>query len=151
MTPSGDGVTVDATVAAKWYLRDETLRDDALYLLQDIFASGMPLLEPAHMPAEVGNAILRARRLHRLTDRQMDEAFVSFERLLVRLTITSPERFVHTGARLAMQLGTGYYDACYLAVARVHGVRLVTADERFFRQAGAEPDVVWLGNYRPGM
>ena len=149
MTPSRNGLAIDASAAVKWYLRDETLRGEALTLLRDIFVHRLSVVVPAHMPSEVSNAILRARRLHRLTDRQAEDALLSFERLLARLTVVPPERFVRAGARLAMQLGSGYYDACYLVVARLSGIPLITADERFFRQTGAQPDVRWLGNYQP--
>jgi predicted nucleic acid-binding protein len=49
---------------------------------------------------------------------------------------------------LALALGTAFYDACYLEVARLQNVPLITADEAFYRQAGRRAEVVWLGDYQ---
>jgi predicted nucleic acid-binding protein len=50
-------------------------------------------------------------------------------------------------ARLASLLGVSFFDASYLQAARIQGLRLVTADAAFYRQAMTQPDVLWLADY----
>lgn len=132
----------------KWYLRDEDLLEEADRLADDWRAERAVLIEPGHLPYEFVHAIVRAMRRQRFSQVQADQAIAEFVRLSRRFNFPAWQPVVQGGARLATALGVNFYDACYLQVARMEGVPLLTADEAFYRQAGAQPDVRWLGDYQ---
>ncbi|MGI8552343.1 MAG: type II toxin-antitoxin system VapC family toxin [Dehalococcoidia bacterium] len=105
------------------------------------------VLVPGHLPYEVGNAILRARSRGRLTTEVATRALASFSRLIPLFSLLEGVNIVEAGAHLAMSLGVNFYDACYLQVARLEGVRLLTADASFYRQTNRQADVLGLGDY----
>jgi len=145
---ASSGLVLDAAVVAKWYLRDEVLLDYADALQDDWRAGHWELSAPGHFLYEIAGAILRAARMERLTVPASTAALAEFAALLEAVVLTPPAGVVVGAAELARRLTVSFFDACYLQAARDLGVRLVTADEAFYRRAGAQPDVVWLGDYR---
>lgn len=137
----------DASVVAKWYLRDEQLTAEADAIRRDLDNGRWNVIAPGHLPYEVVHAILRAGYRGRLNSDGVERAITLFEGLLQDFDFVGPQLIAGDGARLASTLGVNFFDACYLQVARVRGARLLTADEAFFRQAGSAPDVFWLGDY----
>lgn len=144
---ANDAYVVDASVAAKWYLRDEDLLMQADALINDWTDQRVSLVYPGHFPFEVTNALLRAARTGRLTRDELAASLVDFAGFVARVESMSPADVVANGARLAAQFGVNFFDACYLATARLQSAVLVTADEAFFRQARSQADVTWLGDY----
>lgn len=144
---ANDGIVADASVVAKWYLRDEVLLAQADNLLHGWREGRWSLSAPGHSPYEITGSIMRAVRVGRLPAAAGEAAVIDFAELTEGFTFASP-RFIIVGASdLARSLNVNFFDACYLQVARLHGGRLITADEAFYRQAGAQPDVVWLGDF----
>jgi len=68
--------------------------------------------------------------------------------MLGTVVLTPPGSVVVGAAELARRLTVSFFDACYLQAARDLGVQFLTADQAFYRQVGAQPDVIWLGDYR---
>jgi len=143
-----DGLVVDASVVTKWYLRDEALLERADALQDDWREGRWELSAPGHFPYEIAGAILRAVRTGRLTLPASAAAMADFAGLLDAVAPIRPASVLISAAELARRLGVSFFDACYLQVARELGVRLLTADQAFYRQVGAQPDVIWLGDYR---
>lgn len=143
-----NGFVADASVAAKWYLRDEDLLEPADRLLIDWQEGRCALLAPGHLAHEVTHAILRARQRGRIGAALVGANIVAFAELSARFTVLPSALVVAGGAELAADLGANFFDACYRRVARTAGVQFVTADAAFYRQARAQPDVLWLGDYR---
>ena len=138
---------LDASVVAKWFLRDEELLTTADAVRTDWEAGRWSLSAPGHLPFEVGNAILRAKRQSRLAERTALEALAAFARLTEEISFQPPHLVVGGGTQLTDALGVSFFDACYLHVARLMGASLITADAAFYRQTASQADVIWLGDY----
>jgi predicted nucleic acid-binding protein len=87
---ASSGLVVDASVASKWYLRDEDLVSQADALLSDWRVGRWDLVAPGHYPFEVTGAILRAGRTGRLTESEVHTALAHFAELLQRLALFHP-------------------------------------------------------------
>jgi|SRR5690348_776511 predicted nucleic acid-binding protein len=142
-----DGLIPDASVVAKWYLRDEDLVAEADRLYADWHRGRWNLVVPGHFPFEVVHAIHHAQRRQRLSQQAADTAIADFANLLAAMTFVEPQFVVRHGSHLATNLGVNFFDACYLRVARITGFSYITADTAFYRQTQSQPGVLWLGNY----
>jgi predicted nucleic acid-binding protein len=148
---ASNGVVVDASVILKWYLRDEDLLSEADQLLLDWRIGRLVLVEPVHVGHEVGHSLLRAHRRGRISAPLVEQAVTDFTVVFEQFVFMPAASLAIESFRLARSLGVSFYDATYLQVARLQSVPLVTADEAFFRQAGAQPEVRWLGDYPRGV
>jgi len=120
-------VVVD-TSAVLAVLLDEPERDALIARTR-----GVALLAPGSVPWEVGNGLIAGFRRRRLTARQVRDAWVSFERIPLRLL----DVVVPKALGLAEQFGLYAYDAYILEAARGHRVPLLAMDKRL-RTVGAE-------------
>jgi len=141
-----NGLIADASVVAKWYLRDGDLIAEADRLYAD-WNAGRWHVVPGHFPFEVVHAIHHARQRQRLAPPAADTAIADFTDLLGATTFVEPRFIVQHGARLATDLGVNFFDVCYLRIARMTGYSSITADAAFYRQTQSQPGVRWLGNY----
>jgi len=87
---------------------------------------GAVLLAPGSVPWEVGNALIAGFRRKRLSARQVRDAWVSFERIPLRLLPIA----VAKALELAEQLGLYAYDAYILEAVRAHRAPLLSTDKR---------------------
>jgi predicted nucleic acid-binding protein len=94
---------------------------------------GAVLLAPGSVPWEVGNALIAGFRRKRLNARQVRDAWVSFERIPLRLLPIA----VAKALELAEQFRLYAYDAYILEAVRAHRVPLLATDKRL-RAAAAE-------------
>ena len=139
-----DHVVVDASVAVKWLVR-EPHSEEALELLTSWGESGLTLVAPHLLPAEVTNALHR-----RVVDGELTLSEASSQ---VELLLASGVQFqdapgIHARAlELANALEQGaVYDSHYLALAEELDCDLWTADRRFQRAVGTTSDRVrWIG------
>lgn len=90
------------------------------------------LLVPGSVPWEVGNGLIAGFRRGRLTARDVHEAWVSFERVPLRVSDVRIARAL----TLAQQYGLYAYDAYLLELARSQKAPLLTLDRRLFDAAG---------------
>ena len=135
---------VDASLALKWFV-DEEDSDEARALSRGWSASGVGIIAPYLMLAEIANALHR-----KVVDGQL--TLESAAEILENLDNSEIEFYnapsIHAGAaRIADRLGQGaVYDSVYLALAERLDCELWTADRRFYRAAGsAFPDRIrWL-------
>jgi len=124
-------VVVDASVAAKWFLRDpvhdEAHVPAAVRLLERIADGTDDCLQPPHWLAEVMAVIVR----------RMPEQAETVLGLLLELELPqTDDPAVHLRAvGLARELGHHVFDTLYHAVALEHDALLVTADRTYFRKA----------------
>jgi predicted nucleic acid-binding protein len=144
------GGVIDSSVAVKPVLLDEPLVDAAVAVLAAAAAgSGDRWAVPDLFDVECASVIRKAVRRSRLGVEQADRAL----RLLLKL----PERRVasawlaETALTVAMERSISVYDACYVALAGLLRVPLVTADERLVRALhGSGHDVVYLADVEVG-
>ncbi len=136
---------VDASLALKWFV-DEEDSDKARALSRDWLDSGVRIIAPYLMLAEVANALHRKVEDGHLALESATEILESVDNS--EIEFSNPPS-VHAGAtRLAGRLRQGaVYDSVYLALAERLDCELWTADRRFHRAArSAFPDLVrWIG------
>jgi predicted nucleic acid-binding protein len=137
---------VDASVALKWFLKDETQWIEAKALLDE--PEG--LIAPELIIAEVCNAAWRGVRANRMLQEQAEGIARSLPNLFTLLVPTSglAEQAVVMSGRLDHPV----YDCFYLALADARHVPLVTADARFLRRLEGTPwatTAIHIADYRP--
>lgn len=119
---------VDASVVVDWVAPDSDVAGPARRLLEQLAASGEPLLAPRLLLEEVANALLTGVRRRRWTGADADGGFALLYNLPVRLVDDEADL-----AR-AWELARRYdehpvYDMLYVAVAERTGQLLYTADD----------------------
>ena len=132
---------MDASVVVKHLLAEP---DSAL---ADRFLEQHPgtLAAPDLLQVEVANVLCHAKHLP--SGRAREEGLERFFALGIALEPPQPED-VQQALRLALSSGLTAYDATYVAMARKHGVRLVTADAKLVAKTRSD-DVVLLRDWRP--
>lgn len=139
MTP----LTVDASVAVKWFLAgtpDEADADKAISILLAARGNGAILLQPAHWRAEVA-AVLTRREPALALDSVADLC------RLPNVDIVDTDAMLLAAAQIAIELGEHVFDTLYHAAAIEHDATLITADERYFRRARKHGSIVLLRDY----
>lgn len=124
-------LVIDASVAVKWFLREDTPAQDtanALSILEGGLRGEYSLLQPAHWHAEIAAVLSRESPATVAADIR-DFLLFSF----VRIAHTSAVYERATG--LAISLRHHVFDTLYHAVALVESAILITADERYYRKA----------------
>lgn len=118
-------VCVDSSVAFKWFCSDdEPAVEDALALFAEHQAGRLTLVAPAHLPAEVLNALAMSRRT---TGEQLAVAAEG----LGAAEIVYPawdESLLADACRIAADHRMTVHDALFPALAVQLGCELVTAD-----------------------
>ncbi len=136
---------LDASVAAKWFLLDEDLVDEARAIRDGILDDRLHLTAPAVLWSEVAQTVVKAvrrGRLDRILARPIAHA-ISEVRPLVASVEFEPEETVVTAFRTDLNA----YDAQYLSLGASRGVSVLTADRRMLEQGRAHGyDVAWLGD-----
>lgn len=142
-------LVADASVVAKFYLKDEDHADTAQRLLDDFEVGAVDLVGPEFLTYEVASALLGAVRRRRLEAEVARRALNHFLTLGMQLVGADPQSMVQEAYGLADGMSCGLYDALYLNVAVILGLPLVTADERFYRGVSPRTSaLVWIGDYQ---
>jgi len=135
-------LVVDASVAVKWFVRDNNEEKDvssAVDILIDIGKNNIELIQPPHWMAEV-TAVL-ARLQPDLTDDAID--------LLDAMEIpTSAESKVYkVASHLATELNHHLFDTLYHALALHENAMLITADHRYFKKSVDYGSICMLADF----
>ncbi len=137
---------LDVSVAAKWYLRDEELLDEADEVLTRFGEGSLSLVAPAYFLDEAGNILRSAVRRGRVT---ADQARLDYASLLeLDLTIVDPTIERRAAAlELGLVHDIAYYDAVYLQLADELNLPFLTADRPLYdRIVEAVPATMYLGS-----
>ena len=135
---------VDASVALKWFLRDEPDADRALNALQD----GSLLTAPDIIISEVCNAAWKSARLGRITQAQVTEIATVIHRFFD--AIVESTSLIVRAVEIAERLDHPVYDCLYVALAEAENAYLITADSRLQAKVGRtqwKNRVVLLANH----
>ncbi len=135
---------LDASVIVAWFVADEPFGQRALEVRSEVMAAPGSVAVPAICWTEVAHAIVRALRRGRLPADTLEPAGAAIRELMGLI----PTRDVDPAEsmRLAVEHGTGVYDASYLVLARSFRRPLLTLDRRLAAEGEAGAiDVVWLG------
>jgi predicted nucleic acid-binding protein len=139
---------VDASVAVKWHLRDESDTTHADALLIEFREGRVQLLAPDHIRYEVPSAIRNALRTKRLTP--LDGSAAIREFLSWRITAIRSDALIIAAYDRALRFGCSLYDGLYLALAERASCPLVYADSRLRYALGHRfPHSLWLTDYVP--
>jgi predicted nucleic acid-binding protein len=127
MTPPADQsyLVVDSSVAFKWFCSaEESSVDEALELLAAHAQGRLRLVAPAHLPAEVLNALAHRSGVHRAQLALAAEGLAEAELVYPAwdAALLSDAAVIARAHRLT------YYDALFPALAIQLGCGLVTAD-----------------------
>ncbi len=140
MQPDPPAACIDASVGAKWFLRDEDGAAEAVALL-DLLGSGhLSIVVPLLFYYEMGNILAVAARRSRVAPATAVAAVCQLGRLHLRVTPADGQLL--PAMAFAQQLGLSFYDATYLAAAEAAGVPLVTCDRQLIQAAAAKLDWV---------
>jgi predicted nucleic acid-binding protein len=144
-----DAWVVDASVAAKWYLRDEEHVAPSLALLRSYQHGITALTAPHFIRYEVARSLLRAGQEARLSEEDARQQLENFLGLQIHME-EEPDSRLFAAQALSRSLRVGFYDALYLALAEEAGCRFVTADAELYRRVRDDlPYVTWIGDVPP--
>jgi predicted nucleic acid-binding protein len=121
------GVILDASVIVGWFLPDE-IDPDVERLRATVLATPDAAIVPRICWMEVAHALVRATRRGRLPETAVMSATAALEELMTLI----PAHDVDPAAsmRLALDIGSGAFDAAYLVLARATDRPLLTRDQR---------------------
>jgi predicted nucleic acid-binding protein len=137
---------VDASVAAKWYLRDEDHTAPSLALLGSYEQGVTPLSAPHFIRYEVTRSLLRAGQSARLSEEEARRQLEHFLGLQIHME-EDPDSRLLAAHSLSRSLRISFYDALYVALAQELGFRFVTADAELYRRVCDHlPYVTWIGD-----
>ena len=146
----GTAPVVDASVAIKW-VPEEPFTDQASALFDDALARHQLPQAPPHLPGEVVNAIYRRTRRTSVTAIPPDEARLAVSHFLrLPIAVVAPPGLYEEAYAIAeAQRLASIYDGLYVALAKIVGADLWTADERLLNAVRTfAPWVRWIGEYR---
>jgi predicted nucleic acid-binding protein len=147
MEQTAEALVVDASVAAKWYLRDETDVEQADLLLTRFTTGELVLVAPEQIryeiPATISVATLGAHPRMSRDDGRV--AIASFLALGVH-TFGSND-LILAAFSLVHQHAIAFYDGLYLALATILEIPFVTADSRLYQRIAGLPGVIWISDY----
>ncbi len=130
----GDSYVVDASVAARWFIKGEEWEDKALKLLEEYKSGRVELFSVDLLRYEVVNSLWRAVSRGYMSE---DDAIAAAE----QLSILSP-RFIDLSAddwaevlKTALRLRITAYDSSYLIASKKAGISFITADKEILEKA----------------
>jgi len=141
---SPDRWVIDASVAAKWYLRDEDLLPQADQVLDSILTAGSTA--PHIIRHELANSLSAAVRSGRISRSDADNHFAHFLKSNLG-TEPDPDSIIQHAMGITIELSIYILDAVYIALAQEIDYQFVTADDKLYRAVARRlPMVRWLGN-----
>lgn len=135
-------LVVDASVAIKWYL-PEIYEVEASRLLNP----SSQLLAPDLLFSEIGNILWKHTTRNELSAEKAITIITSLS--AVPLQIFEARSLMPVAFEIACQNRRTFYDSLYLALAKTHGCRFVTADLKLYNSLKDGPlgrTVLWIEN-----
>jgi predicted nucleic acid-binding protein len=134
---------VDASVAAKWYFREEhSDRADAL------LGQESEILAPGLLAVEIATLVWKRARRGEISETVADRIVAALRQ--VPLEIHPTAELVTAALPLALHRGLTLHDAFYTALAVKSGCPVVTADRKLYGvlRGGPLADyALWLGDF----
>ena len=137
-------VVADASVLAKWFLPEETLRGEAMQLLGRYAKGELQLIVPDLFWPEFGNILWKAVRQGRCSQQSANAAISSIRDR--NLPTISSRELIADAFTIASKFNRTVYDSLYVALAVAFNTHLITADERLANALAAYLPVKWLGS-----
>jgi len=135
---------LDASVAAKWFLRaGEPLAEEAVELLRRHAKGEVDFAVPDLFFAEFTNIFWKAQRVGRCDAELAD--FAVDEIVNKGLSTYPSAALIQPALRIARALERSVYDSLYIALAVQTNSDFVTADEKLANSTAGLLPVAWLG------
>jgi len=137
----------DASIVARWELRNPPFLAPALRILDDFDASRIDLLAPNNLLVEVSGAIHHAM-LTKLISPDQVEARIQ-DVLDLAIPALQTDDLLLPAHCLSRRMGCSFYDSLYLSVSDLTGYPFVHADGRLHRTLdGRFPRELWIEDYQ---
>lgn len=141
------GVVLDASVVTA-LLFPEAFSANAFRLVNDSMAAHESMIGQPLLPIEIVNVIRKRMRGMGISLAQANLLFDDY--LAYPIDIIDPPGIHQEALSLTHRFSLGGHDAHYVAIARLIGADLWTADVCILRAAGSRlPFVRWIGDYTP--
>ena len=140
-------VIVDASVAAKWYLKgpDEALKEEAFGLLHRYVRADLRLTVPDIFFAEVANVLWKAVRSGRISKSVGVESLALLAER--KIPTASSTHLLQPAFAIATAFNRTVYDGLYVALAIESNGQFVTADQKLVHTLTPHCPVRWLGAF----
>ena len=138
-------LVIDASVVIKFYI-PEILSDKAVEALSRVTVGELVLFAPDLVYPETGNILWKKQSRRELTSDEVDE--IANAIIALPMIIESSKPIIPLAVSIAMHSGITVYDAMYVAVARIYGTKMITADKKLtdaLAKTEFNNDVLWLG------
>lgn len=139
-------VVIDASVVAKWFIEEKDT-DKALQVRDLYLGEEISLTMPVLILFELGN-VLRKHPLLSIED--SERALEAFLDLKIELRSFAESALLKEAYRVSKDLDITFYDASYVALARLHKIAFLTGDQELYDKAKGSINVVLLTNFEPG-
>jgi predicted nucleic acid-binding protein len=116
---------LDASLALRWFLEDETDRQYSLKILASL--SHKRALVPGLWFYEIGNGLVMAVRRKRISADQINGFLIRLKALPIDVAEQTPSEILDLPV-LAQAQGLTNYDAAYLSLAKEFSLPLATSD-----------------------
>ena len=120
-----DSYVVDASVVAKWFNRGEEFEGESDRLRRAWVNDELELIAPAHLPYEVANSIWKNPNIGVRQAGKLARVLIGVCPALTGLS----EELADRAMSFARRKHTTFYDASYIALAKLLSVQLITADD----------------------
>ena len=116
---------LDTSILVKWFSKEEGF-EEAEKLLKDLEKGKIEIFLPELTKYELGNAFLKGKRLNYTQAKLVLEALY----MLPLNFVAEDFKLAKTSYHLAEKFNIAYYDACFLALAKIHKIPLITANPK---------------------
>ncbi len=122
---------IDASVAAKWFLKGEEWEEESLRIKNMFENGGIDLSAPSIILYEVGNTIWKRKDISSEIARKLVEK--AFEYLRELIVLPSGE-IANLAMRIAREYNITFYDAIYIALSKQRKEIFITADKKLYNK-----------------
>lgn len=137
---------MDASVIAKWILPGEPYQESSIRLKEDFVSGLVELCAPSFIVSEVANALWKAIKLERISEKDAKEALEALNDIRIELYEASWAQACQE-LNIACKLDLTVYDASYLLLANRTQTCLITADNRLYEKAKEYFRITYIEDY----
>ena len=133
---------VDASVAVKWFIPEAHSGDSLLLLEKD-----WSLLAPDLILSEFGNTVWK--KLRRGEIKAIEARGILADFLKIPIFVYPSASLMEEAWSIAEKSLRSFYDSLYLALARIQGCPLVTADRKLYdalKNGPLRKNILWVEN-----
>jgi len=118
---------IDTSALIRLFVPDGPIHPEVETALNQATSGAAVVFAPQLILVEAANVLLRKRRRGELTAQELGELLLAVKSLPIRLCEHEP--LLLPACALAETYNLSAYDALYLALAELHGARLLTNDD----------------------